>query len=63
MNAIMDALHPGECLMHPSFGKGTICRIESDGKNVRVEIAFSCGKKKLDAKWLAQNCRPCKGGV
>ena len=63
MKAFMDALHPGECLMHPAFGKGIICLLESEGSNARVEIEFSCGKKKLSAKWLAQNCRLCRGAA
>ena len=37
MKAFMDALHPGECLMHPAFGKGIICLLESGLKLGRKE--------------------------
>jgi len=63
MRAFMDALQPEDRLTHPTFGEGKICSIEYKDGNARVEVEFSGGKRRLAAKWLAENCGLCKGGT
>lgn len=52
------SLRVGEVMIHPSFGEGTVSRIDWSYENMRVELKFSSGESKIfGAKWLAEQCR------
>lgn len=48
-----DRLKPGQCILHPKFGRGKISRLQPAGL---VVIDFQQDQRILASKWVLENC-------
>ena len=61
LSSKLDTYRPGDQIMHPRYGKGTIVEITGESVRKTVVIKFTEGKdtgmRKLALPWVEENCR------